>query len=141
MLLCSCHRLRDVENPAMQNGAAHHSGPCYRVGHAVQHMTPCACAGVRAATEKRWEDAARFFQIVLQQEPNSASALSNLGNVHLAEGRPEEAVRDFSRAIQLAPDVGPPPSARLAPHNESRIRLHILFKQACCCVHRRLCPI
>ena len=62
-------------------------------------------AGVRAATQERWEDAERFFQIVLQQEPNSASAYSNLGNVHLSEGLAELAARDFTRAIDLAPDV------------------------------------
>ena len=65
-------------------------------------------AGVRAATQQRWEDAERFFQIVLQQEPDSASAYSNLGNVHLSEGLPEQAARDFSRAIELAPDVSMP---------------------------------
>ncbi len=75
-------------------------------------MTSSSCnlvadAGVRAATQQRWEDAERFFQIVLQQEPDSASAYSNLGNVHLSEGRAEEAVRDFSRAIAIAPTVLP----------------------------------
>ncbi|EIE21375.1 TPR-like protein [Coccomyxa subellipsoidea C-169] len=64
--------------------------------------------GVRAATQQRWEDAERFFQIVLQQEPDSASAYSNLGNVHLSEGRAEEAVRDFSRAIAIAPTAPVP---------------------------------
>ena len=77
---------------------SHCRGTCLHAWH----------AGVRAATERRWEDAARFFQIVLQQEPESASAFSNLGNVHLSEGLPEEAVRDFSRAIELAPDVSRP---------------------------------
>jgi tetratricopeptide (TPR) repeat protein len=62
-------------------------------------------AGVRAATEQRWGEAERFFQIVLQQEPDSASAYSNLGNVHLSEGHPEIAVADFSRAIKIAPEV------------------------------------
>jgi tetratricopeptide (TPR) repeat protein len=68
---------------------------------------------VRAATEQRWEDAERFFQIVLQQEPESASAYSNLGNVHLSKGRPELAITDFSRAIALAPTVSAP-NARTA---------------------------
>ena len=62
--------------------------------------------GVQAATEQRWEEAERFFQIVLKEEPGSASAYSNMGNVHLSQRRPEQAVQDFSRAIQLAPEVG-----------------------------------
>lgn len=65
-----------------------------------------ACAGIRAATEQRWGEAERFFQIVLQQEPNSASVYSNLGNVHLSQGHPEAAVLDFTRAIEIAPEVG-----------------------------------
>lgn len=61
--------------------------------------------GVQAATEQRWDEAERFFQIVLKDEPDSASAYSNMGNVHLSQRRPEQAVTDFSRAIQLAPEV------------------------------------
>ena len=60
---------------------------------------------MQAATEQRWEEAERFFQIVLKEEPGSASAYSNLGNVHLSQRRPEQAVADFSRAIQLSPEV------------------------------------
>ncbi len=43
---------------------------------------------------------------MLKDEPDSASAYSNMGNVHLSQRRPEQAVADFSRAIQLAPEVG-----------------------------------
>ena len=77
-----------------------------------------ADAGVRAATQQRWEDAERFFQIVLQQEPDSASAYSNLGNVHLSEGRPELAVSDFSRAIAIAPTVSTPVSPDRYVHSD-----------------------
>ena len=63
---------------------------------------------MQAATEQRWEEAERFFQIVLKAEPDSASAYSNMGNVHLSQRRPEQAVADFSRAIQLAPEVRSP---------------------------------
>lgn len=31
---------------------------------------------------------------------------SNLGNVHQQQGRPELAVEDYSKAVQLAPEVG-----------------------------------
>jgi len=62
-------------------------------------------AGVLAATEHRWDDAEKQFRIVLDEEPDSASAWSNLGNVHLSKGRPNEAFRDFSEAVRLAPTV------------------------------------
>ena len=58
-----------------------------------------------AATEHRWDDAEKQFRIVLDEEPDSASAWSNLGNVHLSKGRPNEAFRDFSEAVRLAPTV------------------------------------
>ena len=74
--------------------------------HSVRsHDQGCRVTGVQAATEQRWEEAERFFQIVLKEEPDSASAFSNMGNVHLSQRRPEQAVADFSRAIQLAPEV------------------------------------
>ena len=61
--------------------------------------------GVLAATEHRWDDAEKQFRIVLSEDPNSASAWSNLGNVHLSKSRPNEAFSDFSEAIRLAPSV------------------------------------
>lgn len=61
--------------------------------------------GLEAANERRFADAERFFQIVLKEDSNSASAWSNIGNVHLSRGRPIEALSDFSHAIELAPDV------------------------------------
>lgn len=63
-------------------------------------------AGLRAATEGRLEEAERFFQIYLvQEDPQSASAYSNLGNVHQQQGRPALAVEDYTRAVELAPEV------------------------------------
>ncbi|DBA96166.1 hypothetical protein WJX77_001862 [Trebouxia sp. C0004] len=76
-------RLEDVENPALQSG-------------------------VLAATQHRWDDAEKQFRIVLDEEPDSASAWSNLGNVHLSKGRPNEAFRDFSEAVRLAPTAPVP---------------------------------
>lgn len=58
-----------------------------------------------AANEGRFEDAERFFQIELKEDPDSASAWSNVGNVHLSLDRPHEAIADFTKAITLAPDV------------------------------------
>ena len=73
-------RLRDVQSPALQ-------------------------AGIRAATEGRWADAERLFQVVLAEEPELASVWSNIGNVHLEQGRLEDALRDYTRAVELAPKV------------------------------------
>lgn len=71
----------------------------------VAGVSSSCCAGVLAATEHRWDDAEKQFRIVLEHEPDSASAWSNLGNVHLSKGRPQEAYRDFTEAIRLAPTV------------------------------------
>lgn len=45
------------------------------------------------------------MQIVLKEDTNSASAYSNLGNVHLQTGRAALALQDFSRAVALAPEA------------------------------------
>lgn len=58
-----------------------------------------------AANDGRFDDAERFFQIVLNDNHDSASAWSNLGNVHLSLGRPKDASQEFSKAIALAPQV------------------------------------
>ncbi|PSC71431.1 condensin complex subunit 3 [Micractinium conductrix] len=64
---------------------------------------------LRAATEGRLEEAERFFQIyLLQEDPSSASAYSNLGNVHQQQERPELAVEDYTRAVELAPEAPVP---------------------------------
>lgn len=58
-----------------------------------------------AANDGRFDDAERFFQIVLNDNQDSASAWSNLGNVHLSLGRPKDATKEFTKAIALAPQV------------------------------------
>lgn len=58
-----------------------------------------------AANDGRFQDAERFFQIVLNEDQGSASAWSNIGNVHLSLGRPQEAIKEFTQAIALAPEV------------------------------------
>lgn len=84
-------RLRDVQSPALQ-------------------------AGLRAATEGRWADAERLFQVVLAEEPNLGSVWSNLGNVHLEQGRLELALRDYTRAVELAPKAPVPYVNRALAH-------------------------
>ena len=61
--------------------------------------------GLEAANEKRFGDAERFFNIVLSKDHNSASAWSNLGNVHLSLGKAAQALTDFSNAIELASEA------------------------------------
>lgn len=46
--------------------------------------------------------------MLLNTMPCSACVCSNLGNVHQQQGRPELAVEDYSKAVQLAPEVGRP---------------------------------
>lgn len=84
-------RLRDVQSPALQ-------------------------AGLRAATEGRWADAERLFQVVLAEEPELASVWSNIGNVHLEQGRLQDALRDYSRAVELAPKAPVPYVNRALAH-------------------------
>ena len=66
-------------------------------------------AGLMAANDGRFEEAERFFQIVLKEDQQSASAWSNIGNVHLSLGRPQDAIKEFTQAIALAPEVTPAP--------------------------------
>jgi tetratricopeptide (TPR) repeat protein len=73
-------------------------------------------AGLMAANDGRFQDAERFFQIVLNEDQGSASAWSNLGNVHLSLGRPQEAVKEFNQAIALAPEVAPPTISTTVTH-------------------------
>jgi tetratricopeptide (TPR) repeat protein len=51
--------------------------------------------------------AERLFKIYLLEEPGSASAFSNLGNVHQQQGQAALAVEDYNMAVQLAPEVWP----------------------------------
>lgn len=66
-------------------------------------------AGLNAANDRNWDAAERFFQTYLRQEdPKSASGYSNLGNVHLQQGKVEQAIRDYDKALELAPGVSVP---------------------------------
>lgn len=66
-------------------------------------------AGLNAANDRNWDAAERFFLTYLKQEdPNSASGYSNLGNVHLQQGKAEQAINDYNRALELAPGVSVP---------------------------------
>ena len=74
----------------------------------VKYCCAKLAAGLQAANERRFNDAERFFKIVLSEDRNSASAWSNIGNVHLSQGKATEALQDFSNAVDLASDVSFP---------------------------------
>ena len=66
-------------------------------------------AGLEAANEGRLDAAERFFKTYLAQEDQaSASGFSNLGNVHLQQGKTQLALEDFTKAVELAPDAAVP---------------------------------
>ena len=77
-------------------------------------------AGLRAATEGRFGEAETLFKVFLVGDPNSASAWSNLGNVHLSTGRAALALEDFDHAISLAPDV----SLQTPAHSIASLKRH-----------------
>ena len=84
--------------------------PAYAENVRVEDVeSPTLRAGLNAANEGRLDAAERFFQTYLAQEdPQSASGYSNLGNVHLQQGRAQLALEDFTKAIDLAPDAPVP---------------------------------
>ncbi|APD48161.1 tetratricopeptide repeat protein [Synechococcus sp. CS-602] len=58
---------------------------------------------LNASREGRFGDALPLWDRVLEQAPNDASAWSNRGNVQLALGRPEAAIADQAKAMELEP--------------------------------------
>ena len=70
--------------------------------------SPALRAGLEAANERRWADAERLFRAFLVEEPDSASALSNLSQVELSTGRPQKALEHLDRAVALAPRAAVP---------------------------------
>ena len=70
--------------------------------------SPALRAGLEAANEQRWADAERLFKAYLLEAPDSASGLSNLANVELSTGRPQQALEHFDRAVELAPSAAVP---------------------------------
>ncbi|GIL71804.1 hypothetical protein Vretimale_761 [Volvox reticuliferus] len=76
-------RLADVENPELR-------------------------AGIQAATSGEYTKAELIFTRILTEDPSLASVWSNLGNVHMSQGRAKQAFDDYTRAVQLAPDAPVP---------------------------------
>lgn len=86
-------------------------------------------AGLNAANERNWSAAERFFQTYLKQEdPNSASGYSNLGNVHLQQGKVELAIKDYDRALELAPEAAVPLLNRGLAYEQLGVQKEALLK-------------
>ncbi|GLI63962.1 hypothetical protein VaNZ11_007129 [Volvox africanus] len=65
-------------------------------------------AGIQAATTGEYAMAELIFTRILAEDPSLASVWSNLGNVHMSQGRAKQAFDDYTRAVQLAPDAPVP---------------------------------
>jgi tetratricopeptide (TPR) repeat protein len=59
--------------------------------------------GDAAGREQFYAEAARFFEHVVQQDPEDASAQNGLGNVQYALGHLDAAIDAYCRAIELKP--------------------------------------
>jgi type IV pilus assembly protein PilF len=66
--------------------------------------TAALTAGVAAARQDVWEEAARHWKAVLERDPGSAAAHNNLAVAHEKQGAWEEARREYEEALRLAPD-------------------------------------
>ncbi len=56
-----------------------------------------------ASKQKYYEEAARLFRHVAQQEPDNAGAHNGLGNIEHALGNTDAAIASYKRAIDLLP--------------------------------------
>ncbi|GLC41189.1 hypothetical protein PLESTB_001528700 [Pleodorina starrii] len=65
-------------------------------------------AGLQAATSGEFAKAEVIFSRILAEDPSLASVWSNLGNVHMSQGRAKQALDDYTRAVQLAPEAPVP---------------------------------
>jgi Tfp pilus assembly protein PilF len=61
-------------------------------------------AGIAAAQEDRWEEAARYWRSVLEKDPRSAAAHNNLAVALERQGAWDEAGREYETALRLDPE-------------------------------------
>jgi len=62
--------------------------------------------GLAEKRQGRYPEAAEFYQRAIQQDPKFSEALSNLGNVYLAQKQTTLAIASYQQAIGLNPDRG-----------------------------------
>ncbi len=60
-------------------------------------------AGVAAAREDGWEEAARYWKAAVERDPGSAAAHNNLAVAYEKQGAWDEARREYEEALRLAP--------------------------------------
>jgi len=65
--------------------------------------TGALTAGVAAAGEDRWEEAARYWAQALERDPGSAAAHNNLAIAYEKQGAWEKARREYEEALRLDP--------------------------------------
>jgi Flp pilus assembly protein TadD len=61
-------------------------------------------AGVAAALEGRWDEAARYWTAAVEQAPRSAAAHNNLAVALEKQGNWEGAGREYDEALRLEPE-------------------------------------
>lgn len=66
-------------------------------------VDPVLNRGVVLESLGRYSEAASDYQAVLAAEPNDPAAWNNLGNVASAQGKWQEALDSYGRAVRLAP--------------------------------------
>ncbi len=62
--------------------------------------------GLVEKREGRYPQAEEFYKKAIQQDPKFSEALSNLGNVYLAQKQTQLAIDSFQQAVNLNPDKG-----------------------------------
>jgi len=62
--------------------------------------------GLTEKRQGRYQEAGEFYRKAIQQDPRFSEALSNLGNVYLAQKQTTLAIASYQQAIGIAPDRG-----------------------------------
>lgn len=70
------------------------------------------CLAFRYYTDGRLEDARAQFESLLDAFPNHANSHYYLGNIHYKQGRIEDAIRFWTRLVEVAPASQVAESAR-----------------------------
>ncbi|KAG2501266.1 hypothetical protein HYH03_001072 [Edaphochlamys debaryana] len=92
--------------------------------------SPQLKAGLEAATSGDYATAEEVFSRLLVADPTQASVWSNLGNVHMSLGRPQQAFEDYTHAVELAPYAPVPYLNRAIALEELGVQLSAQGQQA-----------
>jgi tetratricopeptide (TPR) repeat protein len=72
---------------------------------ALRRLPPPQLAAEHFAGNQMFPEAELAYQMLIDQDPTNHEYQAGLAFVHWSQGRPDEAERAFTRAIQLAPNV------------------------------------